>query len=1134
MKKRKLFLFIASLVGLNSVVVGQETTIESGQRAENYLAGKNLSVDHATGIFHYKIPVHALRAGDFVLPVSLDYAAKGVKADDAPGPVGFNWNLNVGGVVMRTLRGGIADEEENGASRGSARYVGSVLVREADGESDIFTAVFNGRSVDFILYYQKGNTPAMVAIPLEPTNVKIQCMYYPPNTIAGWNITDESGNLYTFGQHEITTTTREGTVETNAMIEEVYSSSWYLSSIKPANGPSIYFSYFRDVSPSTWYGDSIVYYYRYGRTAVKYFYGQPIIERPFDFNKYKDEFDQELRSIGLYFDLQGYPEHASMNYYEQLQMNYLYAAMDDYYQGEGYYSNIVGRIAENLKTMGMLYDREDVNEACQRIMNVLNQVAFECQTRPLTDYTRALALQHIQNAKQILIDCKNETQEVHNHEIYQHSTMEVRTPMLKSITTLGQSIDFQYSNDYSSYFVLERVVVRDANHDVIKSVHLNRPPYGYLPEEIAFHDKVGNKVSNVLLEYYGLMNPSVVNMLGYYMEYTGLPTDPDYVNNTRFFSGYNNGTLYRSLKTIKVSSHAEIGLVYESNACHVKLNDNDDEAEEGDYTQLGIRLSELQVKDLYTGWTETTSYDYHDSGTYIYPRVTNRLQINYPKGFHDLLYFDRLYNPYPDAYVKLGNNGVYYTCVSEITTGRGRVDYHFCSPVLTDSTYNYWEVGEPLGICYYNDKGDLRKVTRYEYDDEIADGYKQLIFNFKPCEYFVNEQELRQRYEDSLYFEDNLQDRLNPIIEEDLDYLIIANYDTYLKRVAEYYFEGDQPAWSESDYLKTSDCYTITEFDYNLSASTFPVRRTVQTSDGRTTVEVIKRALDFTDSVDYSIPLLKERNMVALPLKTQQWVKQSPSDSTLVMEQVNLYRRRVQGSVSSMLPFVSLTCYPATAVASAPVEGLLTFGMDSYDADSVDYAYLNNVWQPLSVKHNGDNTETRFDGPCGHAVLTTANVPAAAVAAKDYNHLKTTATRAPLVLSAPPSLRYRLFVVCHSSVSQSLSMTIETASATSSRTFTVRPNDRGPQVFDIDLSASPGIVEVTVSPGSSAVEFLALVPAEAVFEASGYNADGTLHFTFNQNGLMTRHEYDNAGRLVRTYDQEGNILQEKSYNIVLQ
>ena len=69
--------FLWFFMGFVTITSAQD--IAPGQQAQGYLDDKNTTVDYATGIFHYKVPLYTLGDGGFSLPVSLDYTAKGGK-----------------------------------------------------------------------------------------------------------------------------------------------------------------------------------------------------------------------------------------------------------------------------------------------------------------------------------------------------------------------------------------------------------------------------------------------------------------------------------------------------------------------------------------------------------------------------------------------------------------------------------------------------------------------------------------------------------------------------------------------------------------------------------------------------------------------------------------------------------------------------------------------------------------------------------------------------------------------------------------------------------------------------------------------------------------------------------------------
>ena len=189
-ERKTIYIIIFLLVTIS----GKAQDFNPGPEAQNLTERKNVTVDYATGLFHYTVPLYQLKSGDYELPISLDYIAKGVKVSDPEGLIGQNWTLNVGGIVTRTMRGGFADEKsgygylwtENAVTplEQDARTVG---LRKRDGESDIFTVVFNGKKVDFII--RMNEKRQIYALPLGQTDVRIECEG-TSTEITGWTITD--------------------------------------------------------------------------------------------------------------------------------------------------------------------------------------------------------------------------------------------------------------------------------------------------------------------------------------------------------------------------------------------------------------------------------------------------------------------------------------------------------------------------------------------------------------------------------------------------------------------------------------------------------------------------------------------------------------------------------------------------------------------------------------------------------------------------------------------------------------------------------------------------------------------------------------------------------------------------------
>lgn len=288
---KKILYLLLTLFGCTLLANGQD--FKPGQQAQGILESKNVTVDHATGTFHYRVPLYTLKSGAFELPVTLDYTARGVRVDDQPGLVGYNWTLNTGGVVTRTVRGGMADELPDGYAHSENAItplwddVTNVNLHRRDGESDIFTAVFNGRSVNFLIRKKANGT--LYAEPLELTAVKIEPVS-DWSGISAWTVTDEMGNRYLFEEQEyVKDLNKVDAISTNGVYDMSYVSAWYLSRIEPVNTAPITFIYEKG-DP---YGDLSAYmrkshYNVY--TSVHYDYGREMVEYPCDFGKYQEKY----------------------------------------------------------------------------------------------------------------------------------------------------------------------------------------------------------------------------------------------------------------------------------------------------------------------------------------------------------------------------------------------------------------------------------------------------------------------------------------------------------------------------------------------------------------------------------------------------------------------------------------------------------------------------------------------------------------------------------------------------------------------------------------------------------------------------------------------------------------------------
>lgn len=128
--------------------------------------------------------------------------------------------------------------------------------------------------------------------------------------------------------------------------------------------------------------------------------------------------------------------------------------------------------------------------------------------------------------------------------------------------------------------------------------------------------------------------------------------------------------------------------------------------------------------------------------------------------------------------------------------------------------------------------------------------------------------------------------------------------------------------------------------------------------------------------------------------------------------------------------------------------------------------------------------------------------------------------------SLPDIKRLKLYVL---NGNQTASVSITHAGEVT--TGTVESSDSSSlKVYDIDLGAYANVTTVSVSPQGA---YMALVPEGATFNATSYNADGTAHAQFDQDGKVEFYTYDTAGRVTQIKDRYGNILKEYKYNQII-
>lgn len=282
---RKNILLIAILF-ITTIGVGQNIQPPKEIKSPNAASlGKygDLPINYYTGRTNITIPVYSTERDGVPLDISLSYDTGGIRVNELPSWIGQNWSLNAGGVITRTMKGGLPDEylynlydyeinsikgyyfsktllqSSSWSSNNNLTNITSNPVK-SDYEPDIFNFNFMGFTGKFFLdqngkwcVQSKQNLKVEINFNdnLYILNRNIIYLFDPGLPQANWQkciakikITDENGNKYTFGgiQEAIEYSQNNffnfrGDVSANA---------WYLTKVENRHNDLLYsFSYQR-------------------------------------------------------------------------------------------------------------------------------------------------------------------------------------------------------------------------------------------------------------------------------------------------------------------------------------------------------------------------------------------------------------------------------------------------------------------------------------------------------------------------------------------------------------------------------------------------------------------------------------------------------------------------------------------------------------------------------------------------------------------------------------------------------------------------------------------------------------------------------------------------------------------------
>lgn len=956
---------------------------EPGQQAQGLLESKNVTVDYATGIFHYKVPLYTLKSGDYELPVSLDYTGKGVKVEDQPGLVGYNWTLNTGGVVTRTVRGGVPDEDFSSGYLWDDMNETPLHEDEAnisrhrrDGECDIFTAVLGGQRVNFILR-RKGYE--LYGEPLERADVRIECLHQPGKEIEGWVVTDGTGNRYVYLQKEWTcNVAREGMNSQNGVRIKGYLSSWYLSRIEPANSDPICFYYQGDKD----YGCSEGYHIdRFGNTYLtRYTYGRPMEVHTFDFAKYKKEFDEAIDRAMFHIQNQNL----------RLEMDNSYLILTD--EGKWFrnpnFDFAQEQVSQNFRIMGIAGSLKGIEGVSKELMELLSRLEDA--------YGGNWEISHsFSMARSVLEKALGDVDYITERTVNNGTAYRIYTPVLAQIVCKERVVfDYTGKNDR-----LAGITIQSYEGERSAGVRLHYSKEDNLAS-LSVYGKDTSEVKHTGFAYYECPSGAEVtgDVYGYKRKDRGEDDSPFDPTLDEEFAKIG------SLREVSLPDGGHVRVDYE-------LNSFDPEKR---FPYGGIRLRSL-LTDSGTGEkADTLTYRYEEGYTMFFEGESNFKSIHYGP-FGDEVACSRMMNK-GNAIGCPGNNGMYYTCVRESVAGKGSRVYVFNRVYPCDGhlTYPFWLCGLPLYTATLNEAGHLERAVRKLYYTDLsingngsfpsldmgffvhheACAYNQSLPQLMADEEYMEREALEEYYRSQpnlviggvCYYspysdcylkniEPRIRDSYRPV-----RYTQLFGGATLLKERQEFRFgAGDSIHWSVVPSGMVPFSRKVYHYD-RLPDHTYPTRVVEYDSEGDSCVMYISRAGDMEAACHEAVAAMKERRIVA-PVVRRTQVK----EGRLVEETVSEYQTaemngRFCYGVSSVSTYTPE--HPVEANAAGG-HSLYVYGKERYTLrksfrlDSVG----RTSYLPVEVDEEGTRTSLCYDRFGKQLLLKARHTPASQVVA---------------------------------------------------------------------------------------------------------------------------------------------------------
>jgi len=232
----------------------------------------DIPISYYSGLPNVSIPLYEINVGNMTIPITLNYHAGGILAEQEATSVGLGWSLSAGGAITRSvkhvddfleyplrsqgfLNKGYFDVTEKWSGiYPDYNYIGYRGYITCDTEPDIYYYSLPNESGKFV--FERDTTPIFIK---KPCNIQLKTIC--AGSSAMFEITDSKGNIYSFDKKERTHIyTRSGNDysynwssngydidqnligDTNYETED-YTSSWLLTRILTVSGDTVNFEY---------------------------------------------------------------------------------------------------------------------------------------------------------------------------------------------------------------------------------------------------------------------------------------------------------------------------------------------------------------------------------------------------------------------------------------------------------------------------------------------------------------------------------------------------------------------------------------------------------------------------------------------------------------------------------------------------------------------------------------------------------------------------------------------------------------------------------------------------------------------------------------------------------------------------